>query len=135
MTIKGYSVFPKAPALLEFHHQIFSVISGGVLPLYREAVGLFYTPRQLGKTDNVSSYVSKLTRVLFEHERFTGEKIIECSLSIPDLNLIKKLWSFVKMKSYEGRKQYNGKVVLSEANKIIMSEIEPAELKKKQINA
>ena len=38
MAMKGYSAFPKAPALLESHHEIFSVISrtlvggGGAYP-------------------------------------------------------------------------------------------------------
>ena len=32
----------------------------------------------------------------------------------PDLNLIKNLWSLVKMTLYEGSKQYNSKADLSE---------------------
>ena len=53
--MKGYSAFPKAPALLEPHH-LDCLVSyaghslGGVLPLCREAVGVFYSPR-LGKLD------------------------------------------------------------------------------------
>ena len=54
MTVKRYSSFPKAPALLEPHHQIFSAISRPlicvwVFPLSREAVGLFYSPISEGK--------------------------------------------------------------------------------------
>ena len=42
MAIKGYSAFPKAPALLEPHHQIFSVIirtlmGGDLTPLQRSS--------------------------------------------------------------------------------------------------
>ena len=50
MAMKGYSAFPKAPALLEPHHQIVQChISdthwGRVLSLCREAVGVFYMPQ------------------------------------------------------------------------------------------
>ena len=41
MAMKEYSVFPKAPALLEPHHQIFvshRTLIEGVLPLSRDAV-------------------------------------------------------------------------------------------------
>ena len=45
------SVFPKAPALLEPHQQMFCVILGhslgGVLPLCRGAVSVFYSPNTL----------------------------------------------------------------------------------------
>ena len=61
--------------------------------------------------DNDPSHVSKLTCELFQHKRFTGEKIMEWPLSSPDLNLIENIWSFVKMKLYEGGKQYNCKVI------------------------
>ena len=48
MAIKGYSIFPKAPALLEPHHQIVSCHiqdnrSGEVLLLCRDAVGAFFS--------------------------------------------------------------------------------------------
>ena len=52
MAIKGDSAFPKAPALLEPHHQIDSCykqyVYGGVLPLCRNAVVVFYSPSRLG---------------------------------------------------------------------------------------
>ena len=53
MAIKGYSAFLKAPALLKPQHQIVNVISktfvvGGVLPLCRDAVSVFYSPSWLG---------------------------------------------------------------------------------------
>ena len=53
MAMKGYSTFPKAPALLDLTIRLFSVISrtlvgGGVLPLCRGAVGVFYSPSWLG---------------------------------------------------------------------------------------
>ena len=55
MATKGYSAFPKAPALLEPHHQIVhchiqDTRWGGVLPLCREAAGVFYSPSRLGKS-------------------------------------------------------------------------------------
>ena len=54
MAMKGYSAFPKAPPLLEPTTRLFSVISRtliwGVLPLCREAVSVFYSLSQLGKS-------------------------------------------------------------------------------------
>ena len=53
MLMKGYSAFPKAPALLEPHHQIVlcyiqdTRLGGGVLPLCRGAVSVFYSPSRL----------------------------------------------------------------------------------------
>ena len=52
--MKGYSAFSKAPALLEPHHQIVQchiqdTHQGGVLPLRRKAVSVFYSPSRLGK--------------------------------------------------------------------------------------
>ena len=52
---------------------------------------------------------------------------MEWPLSIPDPNPIKNLWSIVKMELYEAGKQYNWKAI-----KTTMSEIEPAEVKKKK---
>ena len=52
MVMKGYSTFPKVPALLEPHEQIVQchikdICWGGVfLPLSRDAVGVFYSPSQ-----------------------------------------------------------------------------------------
>ena len=47
MAMKGYSAFPKAPALLKPYHQIFRVMSRifvrGVVPLCKDAVGVFYS--------------------------------------------------------------------------------------------
>ena len=49
MAIKRYSEFPKAPILLEPHHQIVQRhIQEGVLALYREAIGVFYSLSWLG---------------------------------------------------------------------------------------
>ena len=51
MAIKEYSVFPKAPALLEPCYQIVSCYIQGtrwaVLPLCSDAVGVFYSPSRL----------------------------------------------------------------------------------------
>lgn len=56
-------------------------------------------------------------------------------LLIPDLNLDSYLCSAVKIKLYEGGNQYNSKQDLWERIKTTMSDIEPAELKKKKPNA
>ena len=45
---------------------------------------------------------------------------MEWPKSSPDLNLIKNLQSFMKMKLYEGGKQYNSKVDLWEGVKTSM---------------
>ena len=51
MTIKGYPTFPKAPRL-EPHHQIVLCHNQdthwGVLPLWRDALSVFYSPSQRG---------------------------------------------------------------------------------------
>ena len=52
--------------------------------------------------------------------------------SNPDLNSTENLFSVVKIKLYEGGKQYNSKADLGEAIKTTMSEIKPAEVKKKK---
>ena len=53
MAMKGYSTFPKTLALLTLHYKsVLSIISRtlveGVLSLFRDAVGIFYSLRQLG---------------------------------------------------------------------------------------
>ena len=55
IAMKGYSAFPKAPALLEPLHQIVCVISrtlvGGILLIYGEAVGAaFCSPNRIATT-------------------------------------------------------------------------------------
>ena len=82
--------------------------------------------------DNTPSHVSKLTCEFFEYKISIGENIMEWSLSSPDLNLIENLWSLVKTKSHEGGKRFNKKTNLQEAIKTTLSEIEPAEAKKKK---
>ena len=60
MAMKSYSGFPKAPALLEPHHQTNLMscpghLLGSVLPLSRDAVSVFYSPcRQMGKSELIS---------------------------------------------------------------------------------
>ena len=80
--------------------------------------------------DNAPFQVSQLTREFFEHKRLTREKIIEWKPSSAELNPIENLWSLVKMKLYEGGKQYKSKEDLWEAIKTTMSEVELAEVKK-----
>lgn len=79
--------------------------------------------------DNTPSHVSKLTREFFEQKRFAGEIIIEWPPSSPDLNAIENLWPVLKMKLYDGGKQYNAKADLLEAIKSNMSDTEPTEVK------
>ena len=76
--------------------------------------------------DNAQYHVSKYTHEFFEHKSFT-EEIMEWPPSRTDLNPIENQWSIVKMKLYEGSKQYNSKADLWE---VTMSETEPAEVKK-----
>ena len=71
MAMKGYSAFPKALALLELHHQIvqchiLDTTWGGVLLLFREAVGVFYSSSRLGKE-------------LVERKVIINEKDLKCT--------------------------------------------------------
>ena len=57
MAMKGCSVFPKAPTLLRPQIRLFrgtsrALIGGGVLPLCRGAVSVFYSPSRLGNTQS-----------------------------------------------------------------------------------
>ena len=60
IAMKGYSVFPKAPALLEPYSQIVLChiqnirYRVGVSLLWRETVGVFYSPIRQGKILNGS---------------------------------------------------------------------------------
>ena len=53
--MKVHSVFPKAPALQEPHHQIVwcpvNTLFAGIVPLCRGAVDRFYSPSRLGSED------------------------------------------------------------------------------------
>ena len=71
--------------------------------------------------DDASSHVSKFNHEFIGHKRFTWEKRKEWLPSSPDLNPIENQWSVVKMKSYEGGKQYNSKANLSKVIKITLS--------------
>ena len=53
MAIKEYSAFLRAPALLKPHHQ---TLIGGVLPLCRDAVVVFYSPNQPGP-DTIMAWI------------------------------------------------------------------------------
>ena len=54
IAMKRYSAFPKAPALLEPHHQVVQChiqdTRLGILPLCRGAVSVFYSPSRLGNS-------------------------------------------------------------------------------------
>ena len=85
--MKGYSAFPKAPTLLEPHHQVVlchiqDTRWGGVfLPLRREAVGVFYSSSRLGKS-KFKSYI-KIVRAVMQYLFF------------------KAVWSFFFFKAYQ----------------------------------
>ena len=81
--------------------------------------------------DIAPSHVSKLIHEFFEHKRFAEEKIMEWPSSSPELNPIENLCSIVKMKLYEGGKQYNSIADQWEAIKATMLKIDPAEIKEK----
>lgn len=51
--------------------------------------------------DNISSYVSRVSREFLECKSFTGDKIIEWQLSSLNLNPIENLQSIMKIKLYE----------------------------------
>ena len=78
--------------------------------------------------DNAPFHVSKFTCDFFEPKRFTIEKIIKWSPSIPELNRIENIYSIVKMKLYESGNLNNSTVDLWEAIKTILSGIEVAEV-------
>ena len=60
MTINEYSAFPKAPSLLESHHQI---IRGGILPLFRDAVGVFYSCSQQSNLTHLRNLNNLMVRL------------------------------------------------------------------------
>ena len=57
IAIKGYSIFPKAPALLKTYHHIRTLVMG-VLPLCRGAVGVFYCLSRVGHRTFVRGVLS-----------------------------------------------------------------------------
>ena len=58
MAIKGYSAFPKAPALLEPHHLIAQCHNQETR--CREAVGVFYSPNRLGNMGSLFKDIATL---------------------------------------------------------------------------
>ena len=59
MAMKGYSAFPKAPALLRLFSVISRTLVWGVLPLCRGAVSVFYSP---SLQDNLTVFQSWFLR-------------------------------------------------------------------------
>ena len=60
MAMRGYTAFPKAPALLESYSQIVSwhiqdTRWWGSYPLGKGAAGVFYSPNRLGNSSSISS--------------------------------------------------------------------------------
>ena len=80
MAIKGYSVFPKAPALLGPHHQTVKchirTLVGGALPPCRGAVSVFYSPCQLGNLERYNK------RIAAGGDHFEGDESFMCVLLI-----------------------------------------------------
>ena len=74
MVMKEYSTFPKDPALLKPHHQIVymqdSCCVWGVLPLCREAVGVFYSSSQMGKLKFVVILLLLIRKMESKHFNF-----------------------------------------------------------------
>ena len=60
IAMKRYSAFPKPTAILELHCYIFRKLVVGVLALYRDAVGEFYCPSQLGQEYHSDLFVAKI---------------------------------------------------------------------------
>ena len=67
MTIKGYSEFPKPPALLEPNHQ-FRVITGqslvGVLLFCKDAVGAFCSSSRLGQEKRMRNDLREIFKII-----------------------------------------------------------------------
>ena len=78
--------------------------------------------------DNAPSHASRLTKQFLEGKRIKGDRIMEWPTSSPDLNPIENVWSILKRKLYEGRKQYRNKLDLWEAIKSIFAEVAPEEI-------
>ena len=91
VAMKEYSTFPKAPALLEPHHQIFSVISrtlvGGVTPICRDTFGVYNSPNLLCQQDTCWRSLTPLQRysrctLQLPSTRPTGYLLRESYLSV-----------------------------------------------------
>ena len=64
--------------------------------------------------DNAPSYVSKLTREVYDLERFTEEKIMQWLSTCPVLKKIENLRLLAKISLYEGGKEFENKIHLWE---------------------
>ena len=90
MVMKGYSTFPKTPALLEPHHQIFNDISRAftnkdVLLLSRDAISVFYNPSRLatqGQSRHGSNGNEELCHIPKSY-RIIGASSSDCLMSYP----------------------------------------------------
>ena len=89
MAIKGYSVFSKAPTLLEPHHQIVCVISwtliGGDLLLRKEAIGVFYSPSRLGHmtlVEGILTLYREAVGVFYSSSRLGDMKLVDGILTL-----------------------------------------------------
>ena len=95
MPMKEYSVFPKAPVLLEPYHQNvycqLVVVGGGFLLLGRDAVGVFYSPSQLGWQ---SQRQRELRNSVLSTQFDDDDDIL--LLNIPKNFLYKEIWQFKK---------------------------------------
>ena len=69
MAMKGYSAYSKSLSLPLLHHHIIDshmqdIRWWGVLPLWREAVGVFYSPSRLGNCANYLFYIGIFNIIL-----------------------------------------------------------------------
>ena len=78
--------------------------------------------------DIAPSHASRLTKQFLEGKRIKRDKIMEWLALSPDLIPMENVWSILKRKLYEGRKQYRNKLDLWEVIKSIFAEVAPEEI-------
>ena len=108
MAMKEYSAFPKAPVLLETHHQIVQCHNQdtrlGVPPLSKEAVGAFYRPSQLGNPTKKRMNDQELWNV----HNFTGGcprgvmvKAMDCGIVVSEFVLQSRNYAHFRANTLE----------------------------------
>ena len=121
--MNGCYTFPKAPtSLWNFTIRLFRVISrtivvgGGVLTFCRNAVGVFYSPRQQGKQWDASEWTSvqhenyihtNIHQVMLETKAFTSLKIKKVDDWMSETQI--KFWSFKRSQESVERDPHPGR--------------------------